>query len=134
MAVDHDREIEIKRDIPKLYEKIEQAHRAKTDLERHIGLEKQSAMELNFYIREDKLRIKAGEKPKYEFAAMENNIARHHNNIKMFEEKMKQEDETILRIKGMIRVLEEDLKPPKEIVIDLRPKKEAPFRKKPTII
>ncbi len=130
MAVDHERELEIKRDIPKLYEKIEQAHRAKTNLEHHIGKEKQSAMELNFYIREDKLRIKEGLKPKYEVAAMEANIERHHTNIKMFEEKMKQEDETIVRIKGMIRVLEEDLKPPKEIVIDMRPKRELPFRKK----
>jgi hypothetical protein len=130
MAVDRERELEIKRDIPKLYEKIEQAHRAKNDLERHIGLEKQAAMELNFYIREDKLRIKEGLKPKYEVAAMEANIERHYTNIKMFEEKKKQEDETIARIKGMISVLEEDLKPPKEIVIDMRPKKELPFRKK----
>jgi hypothetical protein len=91
-------------------------------------------MELNFYIREDKLRVKEGLKPKYELPAMEANIERHHTNIKMFEEKMKQEDETIVRIKGMISVLEEDMKPPKEIIIDMRPSKELPFRKKKPLI
>lgn len=130
MAVDAEREVEIKRDIPKLYEKIELCHRAKTDLERHIGLEKQSAMELNFYIREDKYRIKDGLKPKYEVTAMEANMVRHQTNIELFEQKMKQEDETIVRIKGMIAALEEDLKPPKEIVIDMRRNIEPPFRRK----
>ena len=130
MAVDAERELEIKRDIPKLHEKIEQCHRTKMDLERHIGMEKQSAMELNFYIREDRLLVKEGLKPKYEEEAMQANMVRHQENIKLFEQKMKQEDDTIIRIKGMIASLEEDLKPVKEIILDMRRPKTYPFRKK----
>lgn len=134
MAVDHERELEIKKDIPKLYERIEQCHRAKMDLERCIGIERQSAMELNFYIREDKLRIREGLKPKYEVAAMEENILRHQHNIELFESKMKQEDDSITKFKGIIAALEEDLKPAQEIVLDMRRNLEAPFRKKSTDI
>lgn len=130
MAVDKERELEIKRDIPKLFDKIEQCHRAKVDYERHIGKERQSAMELNFYIREDKLLIKEGKKPKYELEAMEANILRHQKNIEMFEEKIKQEDASIVKFKAMIASLEEDLKPPKEIVIDMRRPDTKPFKKK----
>jgi len=131
MAVSQEREFEIKRDIPKLFEKIELCHKTKIDLERHIGIENQAEMELNFYIREDKLRIKEGLKPKYEFEAMEANMLRHRNNVELFRKKIIQEDESIVRFKGMIASLEEDLKAPREVVIDMRRPIEAPFRKKP---
>lgn len=113
-------EVEILRDIPRLYEKIAACNATKASLQEGVFKERELIEELHFYIRADADLVKVGLKPRYETAAMEENIVRHRKNIELFKEKMANEDSLIASVKEIIKVLEQDLKRPEEIIIDMR--------------
>lgn len=115
-------ESEIMKDIPLLYEKMSHCISTKLLLQDGIMRERDLMDELNFFIRADAILVKAGNKPKYDAVSMEANVGRHQNNIILFKEKMQREDDMIKSIKDIIKVLEEDLKRPDVIEMDMRKK------------
>ena len=118
-----EQEAEINRDIPLLYDKIAQCHRAISDFERNIEIQNTNIFQYGEYIREDKILVKNGKVPRYSESHMYENIERMNKNIEMFNLSIFKERALILKTSDIIRTLQEDLKRPTEIVIDLRDKK-----------
>lgn len=110
---------EILEDIKHLYNKIDQCYRAKEDIQTQIEKERADIINLEIFIEADKDRVAANKKPRYDEASMKDNIVRLKNNITLFKQTMEKEDLTILKFKEMITVLQEDMKRPKEIIIDM---------------
>ena len=119
-------EQEILRDIPLLHQKVGRCNKAILDLERSIMQEEHDMMALKLAMGEDEVREAQGKRRRYEQASMLANIERHQENIKMFRESISKENETIKKTMDMIAVLEEDLKRPTEIVLDMSGNSKTP--------
>ena len=113
-------ELEIQRDIPLLYARIQRCREAGLGYERAILEEERSAMSLKLLMAEDKERIASGLRPRYEAASMQANIDRHTQNIQTFRESIAKEEAMAVRTQEMIAVLEADAARPAELVADLR--------------
>lgn len=112
---------EILKDLPLIHEKITRCERTILDYERNIMTEEQHIGELNIYIRMDKDLVKQGKKPRYDSAAMLENINRHKNNIELFREKIVGEEQTIKKFREILAVLHNDLgKNPEHIFMHMR--------------
>lgn len=109
---------EILDDVMKIYKKIDQCNRSKLDYEQNILKENESIVFLNSMIEEDKIRIENGKRPRYDQESMLQNIERCKNNIKLFRDTINKEDQTIERFNNIIKVLQEDMKRPKEIIFN----------------
>lgn len=110
---------QITKDIAALNLKIERCNKSKQDYLSHIEKEKESITELNFYLREDS-RLPTGAKKRYDADSLVQEINAHYQHINLFGEMILKEDRTISQIKGMIDVLTEDIKRPKEIIFDAK--------------
>ena len=121
-------ETEVIRDIALIREKILRCEQTKLQLERAMITEENNAMDLRILISEDKLRISEGKRPRYEEASMRENILRFSRNIETFKDTIGKENETIKRFESMIGNLEDDLRKPKQIFIDMRQDTHNAFR------
>lgn len=111
-------ESEILSDIQEIYRKVDQCYRSKEDLAEHIELEKAGIADLKQLISADADRVAAGKRPRYDTSAMLVNIDRLEANIQLFYDTIKREDNNIARFRMMVKVLQEDLARPTELVID----------------
>lgn len=106
----------IQRDIGAINEKIARCNRTKEELLAAIEKEKDTIVELKFYIREED-RNKT-DKHKFDTSSLKSNVIRCEHNIETFKEVASKEDATIERFKHMIEVLTRDLARPTEITFD----------------
>lgn len=113
-------ELEIQRDIPLLYARIQRCREACIGFERAILEEERAAMSLKLLMAEDETRAANGLRPRYVAVSMRANIDRHGQNILMFRESIAKEEAMAIRTQEMIAVLEADATRPTELVADLR--------------
>lgn len=104
------KEAEILRDIPLIYDKIDQCRRSQQDFRLNIETEERSILELTSLMEEDTARITAGKRPRYDLASMKDNVVRCKNNIQLFREYIEKENVTIKRFQDMLATLKDDLK------------------------
>jgi len=112
-------EKEISRDIPLLRQKIDRCSRSIVDLQSAMIGEQGKILELDLLIRDEQGRAE-GKRPRYDVVSLQENIERHKRNILTFTETIGKENETIAKVQRIISVLEEDLKRPTEVVLDMR--------------
>ena len=110
---------EILNHIQHIYLKIDQCYRAKEDIAAQIVKERADIIGLDSFINDDLLRIEAGKKPRYDQSAMQANIQRLNNNIILFQETIIKEDKNIAKFREVVKVLQDDMARPKEIIIDM---------------
>lgn len=111
-------ESEILNDIQEIYRKVDQCYRSKEDLAAHIEKERAGVVELELLMKADDERAAAGKRRRYDNTAMLANVLRLANNIRLFQDTMKREDSNIAQFRMMVKVLQEDMARPKELVID----------------
>ena len=110
---------EILRDLPKLYDKIDQCRSSIDDYDRNIKLEENSIAELKFYVIQEEDRAKNKKRKMYDIDALKENMERCTRNIELFKSKKGEEAKKITRFKGIIEVLKKDLETPNEIIVTL---------------
>lgn len=110
---------EILRDLPKLYDKIDQCRSSIDDYDRNIKLEENSIAELKFYVIQEEDRAKNKKRKMYDIDALKENMERCTRNIELFKSKKDEEAKKITRFKGIIEVLKKDLETPNEIIVTL---------------
>jgi hypothetical protein len=120
MTVKNPHEEEILRDLPLLQRRINQCTLSKQEYARNIEKEQLSITELQIFIEQDAGRVQSGKRARYDPESMSANIVRLQDNINLFKDKIKQEDEAIAKLNSITQTLLEDLaKKPNEIVIDM---------------
>jgi hypothetical protein len=111
-------ESEILDDIQEIYRKVDQCYRSKEDLAAHIEKERAGIVELDLLMKADDQRAAAGKRRRYDSSAMLANVQRLIDNIRLFQHTMKREDDNIARFRMMVKVLQDDMARPKELIID----------------
>jgi peptidoglycan hydrolase CwlO-like protein len=114
-------ESEILGDIQQIYRKVDQCYRSKEDLAAHIAKEQAGIVELELLMKADGERVDSGKRPRYDSASMLANIERLVDNIHLFQATIKREDENIATFHKVVKVLQEDMARPTELIIDASP-------------
>ena len=112
-------EQEILNDIQHIYKKIDQCYAAKTDLSAQIDAERNDRQNLDNLIQEERDRLLQSKKSRYDIDALIANITRCEDNIKLFNETISRENENIAEFQRVVAVLQEDMKRPIELTIDM---------------
>jgi predicted nucleic acid-binding Zn-ribbon protein len=115
-------ESEILADISNIYRKIDQCYKAKEDIAAQIVTEKADIVNLEQLISTDLDRISQEKRPRYDVDSMRANITRCNDNIALFNETIKEEDANVKKFQEIVKVLQEDMARPTEIIIDMSSK------------
>jgi hypothetical protein len=111
-------EQEILDDIANIYKKIEQCYASKEELTQQIQKENEDIIGLKAFIDEDVVRLSQNKRLRYDAQSMKDNIERCKSNIALFKDTISKEDASIKKFHDVIGVLRDDMKRPKEIIID----------------
>lgn len=110
-------ESEILADIQQIYRKIDQCRTSKADLKGHIAKQRVNITELELLMATDVDRVAAGKRARYDAVSMKDNIERHRANIQLFNDTIERENDNIETFHNMIKVLQEDMARPVELII-----------------
>ena len=113
-------EQDILKDIPLILKHISQCNYSIKDLRKHIDGEISYKEELKGLITtEEKLKAE-GKRNRYDVLSLIENLDRCDKNIKVFEETINKEEDTITKFSSILETLQKDLERPSELIIDMR--------------